>query len=89
MPFFGPDPEWTANYYSGVSNYQMPMVMRLDLGYQFGFRTGNVEHDVNIGVCNVTNHFNPFMLYFDAKTEGWKMIALLPVLPNFSYRISF
>ena len=89
MPFFGPDPEWTANYYSGVSNYQMPMVMRLDLGYQFGFRTGKVEHDVNIGVCNVTNHFNPFMLYFDAKTEGWKMIALLPVLPNFSYRVSF
>ena len=29
------------------------------------------------------------MLYFDAKTEGWKMISLLPILPNFSYRISF
>ena len=29
------------------------------------------------------------MLYFDPASEGWKMIALLPILPNFSYRISF
>jgi hypothetical protein len=29
------------------------------------------------------------MLYFDAASEGWKLIALLPILPNFSYRISF
>ncbi len=36
-----------------------------------------------------TNHFNPFMLYFDPASEGWKIIALLPILPNFSYRISF
>lgn len=88
MPAFWTD-RWTANYYSGVNNYQMPMVIRFDLGYQFDFTTGLVKHSVNVGICNVTNHFNPFMLYFDTETEGWKMIALLPVLPNFSYRISF
>jgi hypothetical protein len=55
----------------------------------FSFKTRKVKHDVNVGLCNATNHFNPFMLYFDAATEGWKMIALLPILPNFSYRISF
>jgi len=67
----------------------MPTVFRLDLGYMFSFETGKVKHDVSVGLCNATNHFNPFMLYFDAATEGWKMIALLPILPNFSYRISF
>ncbi len=80
---------WTANYYSGVNNYQMPMVIRLDLGYQFDFTTGPVKHSVNVGICNVTNRFNPFMLYFDTTTESWKEIALLPILPNFSWRIGF
>jgi hypothetical protein len=84
-----PDAEWTAKYYSGVNNYQMPLVFRLDLGWQKSFTTGKVNHTVNIGICNVTNHFNPFMLYFDTRTESWKEIALLPTLPNFSYRVAF
>lgn len=67
----------------------MPTVVRLNLGYQFKFETGPVTHNVNIGVCNVTNHFNPFMLYFDASLESWKMIALLPIMPNFSWRVEF
>lgn len=88
-PMHVPGAEWTADYFSGVNNYHMPTVFRLDLGYMFSFETGKVKHDVSVGLCNATNHFNPFMLYFDAATEGWKMIALLPILPNFSYRISF
>lgn len=80
---------WTADYYSGVNNYQMPTVIRLDLGYQFEFTTGPVMHSVNVGVCNLTNRFNPFMLYFDTRTESWKEIALLPILPNFSWRVNF
>jgi len=88
MPFIG-DETWTADYYSGVNNYHMPTVIRLDLGYKLMFKTGPVDHTVNLGICNVTNHFNPFMLYFDTRTESWKEIALLPILPNFSYRIEF
>lgn len=83
-----PGEKWVADYYSGVNNYQMPMVLRLDIGYQFSFTTGRVAHEVNIGVCNVTNHFNPFMIYYDAKTESWQQLALLPIIPNFSWRIS-
>ncbi|MDO5321214.1 MAG: hypothetical protein Q4F39_02345 [Bacteroidia bacterium] len=67
----------------------MPTVLRLDLGYQFEFVTGKVGHKVNLGVCNVTNHFNPFMLYFDGTTETWNEIAILPIMPNFSYRLAF
>ena len=79
-----------TDYYGGkVNNFHMPTVFRLDLGYEFSFTTGRVKHDVNLGVCNVTNHFNPFLLYYDARSETYKMIALLPILPNFSYRISF
>ncbi len=82
-------PEWTASYYSGVNNYRMPMVMRLDLGWQHTFHTEHFTHDLNVGIYNVTNHFNPFMLYFNAETEKWNAISLLPIMPNFSYRITF
>lgn len=88
MPMPG-TPDWEAKYYSGYNNYHMPTVFRLDLGWQKRFKTGRVEHLVNVGICNVTNHFNPFMLYFDTRTESWKEIALLPILPNFSWRVNF
>lgn len=88
-PMHIPGGIWEADYFAGVNNYHMPTVIRLDLGYQFDFKTGRVNHNVNLGVCNVTNHFNPFMLYFDTATESWKEIALMPILPNFSWRVSF
>lgn len=88
-PMHIPGGIWEADYFAGVNNYHMPTVIRLDLGYQFDFKTGRVQHNVNLGVCNVTNHFNPFMLYFDTATESWKEIALMPILPNFSWRVKF
>lgn len=84
-----PGQEWTMEYYSGVNNYHMPTVFRMDVGYEIHFKTGKVSHEVNLGVCNLTNHFNPFMLYFDPSTETWKEMALLPILPNFSWRVQF
>ena len=80
---------WRADYYSEINNYRMPTVFRLDAGYQFSFTTGRVLHEVNLGVCNLTNHFNPFMLYYDGESESWKEMALLPILPNFSYKVGF
>ena len=84
-----PGLETDAEYYEGVNNFHMPTVFRLDLGYERSFHSKRAEHTVNIGVCNVTNHFNPFMLYYDAQSDGWKMLALLPVMPNFSWKVEF
>ncbi len=84
-----PDIETEAEYYDGVNNFHMPTVFRLDVGYECKFRIKRTEHTVNLGVCNLTNHFNPFMLYYDAQAEGWKMLALLPIMPNFSWRVAF
>lgn len=81
--------EWVAEYFNGINTFLMPMVMRLDIGYQFEFQTEKLHHELNVGVCNVTNHFNPFMLYFDSKTEQWTQIALLPIMPTFSYSMNF
>lgn len=83
------DSAWRAEYYSGINNYRMPTVFRLDGGYQISFFSGRLKHDLNLGISNMTNHFNPFMLYFDGETNSWKEISLLPIMPNISYRISF
>lgn len=80
---------FSAKYFSGINNFHMPSVFRLDLGWQKTFKSDRAEHSVNVGVCNATNHFNPFMLYFDTVTESWKEIALMPILPNFSWRVTF
>ncbi|MBR1488712.1 MAG: TonB-dependent receptor [Bacteroidales bacterium] len=82
-------PDWQAKYYSGCNNYRMPTVFRVDLGWQKRFTALRFAHTLNLAVCNVTNHFNPFMLWFDTRTESWKEIALLPILPNFSWRMEF
>ncbi len=84
-----PGQEWTADYFATINNYKMPAVVRLDVGYAFSLKSGRVGHDINVGVCNVLNRFNPFMLYFDTSTESWKELALLPLFPNISYRVSF
>ena len=81
--------EWEAQYFNGVNNFHMPMILRLDLGYQHTFQTGSLQHEFNFGICNVTNHFNPFMIYYDADKESWCELSLLPILPTFSYRIVF
>ena len=85
------DEVWMADYLveGGVNDYHMPDVIRLDLAYQLSFESCRFHHELNLGICNVTNHFNPFMLYFNAETEKWEEIALLPILPNFSYKICF
>ena len=87
MHIFGE--EWIPEHFFGINDFQMPDVFRVDVGYRFGFSRWGMRHDVSIGVCNLTNHFNPFMLYFDASTETWKEMALLPILPNFSWRVQF
>lgn len=81
--------EWVAEYFTGVNDFRMPDLFRLDIGYDFSFQTGRCQHEIRVGVCNVTNHFNPFMLYYDLDEESWKEVSLLPILPNFSYKVSF
>ncbi len=84
-----PGTEWTAKYFSGVNDFHMPALIRLDLGYRFTFETRDVKHTVSLGVCNATNHFNPSFIFYDSSTESWNELALLPILPNFSYQIEF
>lgn len=76
-------------YFSGINNHQMSPIIRLDANYRIQWKRGRVANELNLGVCNLLNHFNPFTLYYDTAEEIWKEMALLPILPNFSWRIEF
>lgn len=76
-------------YYSSINNHQMPPLIRLDATYSLKWTWGQVANEVKLGVCNLLNHFNPYTVYYDTKAGVWKEMALLPILPNFSWRIKF
>lgn len=89
-----PDGTVTLDYYTHPDNYQMPMYLRLDLGYQFVFKSGltagrALEHSLTVGVYNVLNRHNPSMFSYDSDTKTWNFVSLFPVMPSVNYRLQF
>lgn len=85
-----PDEEQVAlDYFASVNNHQMPPIIRLDAGYRFQWQWGCTSHELSLGICNLLNHFNPYTVYYDTKEGVWREMSLLPILPNFSWRVEF
>lgn len=81
--------DFLVDYCSGVHNYRHPMYVRMDIGCRYEFGTDAVRHTLSIGVFNVLNRHNPFSIYYDTDDSRWKRLSLIPVLPNFSYKVQF
>lgn len=81
--------DFLVDYCSGVHNYRHPMYVRLDVGCRYEFGTETVKHSLSLGVFNVLNRHNPFSIYYDTDESRWKRLSLIPILPNFSYKIQF
>ena len=86
VTFFGE--EYTLDYYTTVNNYEMPAYIRLDLGCSMKFKT-RCPQELTLGVYNVMNRHNPFSVVYDDRSREWRQISLIPVMPSFSYRITF
>lgn len=81
--------EFTVDLYSGMNNYRMPTFFRWDAGWYLEKESARAKHRLNLGVYNLTNRHNPFLITYNAGTKEWKQISLLPIMPSISYRISF
>lgn len=78
------------NYYSGVvNNYRMPYYMRWDIGCSIHFKLPKNPSTLNVGVYNVLNRHNPFIIIYDADQDKWRQVSLLPIMPSISYTIDF
>ena len=80
---------FTVDLYSGMNNYRMPTFFRWDAGWYMEKELTRAKHRLNLGVYNLTNRHNPFLITYDGETKEWKQISLLPIMPSISYRIEF
>ena len=78
----------TLEYFTSMNNYKMPPYIRLDLGCSISFK-GKFMQTLNLGVYNVLNRHNPFTVIYDDRSREWRQVSLIPIMPSFSWRISF
>ncbi len=86
LPFS--DQRVDIDYYTKVNNYRMPPYRRIDVGFYLRSEKKHVQ-TFNVGVYNLLNIHNPFMITYDQQEKQWKQISLLPIMPSFSYSIEF
>jgi len=85
--------------YDSKNQYRMPFYHRLDVGVNFYYRTGKLEHTANVGVYNAYDRRNP--LYYNLRTKyinvnnelrpvkEFVQVWLIPILPSVNYSIKF
>lgn len=80
---------FTVDLYSGMNNFRMPTFFRWDAGWYMERESARAKHRLNLGVYNLTNRHNPFLITYDGEAKQWKQISLLPIMPSISYRVEF
>lgn len=84
--------EGIAHVYSSRNGYRLPDYHRLDIAIQFKRSFLKADRTISIGIYNVYNRKNPFLLFWDQDSEGTMklyQITLFPIMPNISFLYSF
>lgn len=78
------------------NNYRLPAYHRLDLSATIKSKPGKkYESSWNFSIFNAYNRYNPYIIYFDSKTEEnsiqiqAKQISLFPIIPSVTYNFKF
>ena len=81
--------EKEADYTSHPNNFQLPAYFRMDVGYHLTLQGKKNQHELSLGIYNLTNRHNAYSLSWDSEAGRWKKLSIFPILPNFTYRITF
>ena len=91
-------------YYDNRNNLRLNPTHRLDLSFNWHKQLKRAERTFNLSIYNAYNNRNPFLVYVftdhaSNRTEGGeyeyqevrslRQLTLFPILPTFSYSISF
>jgi len=76
------------DYYEGPNNMRMPDYHRLDISYQTTLAKKNGERSWTLGIYNVYNHQNPYLIYHDGN-KGYKQLVLFPIMPFVMFKRTF
>ncbi len=81
-------------YYAERNGYRAPAYHRLDVSFTHFKQKKNYSREWTIGVYNLYNHYNPYMITFDSDSTsptGTKatQYSLFGILPSVTYSINF
>lgn len=77
------------DFYTSLNNYRMPAYIRCDIGVELHFCKRKHDHSIVAGIYNLLNRHNPFSIAYDTDKSEWKLLSLLPIMPNIKYSIIF
>lgn len=72
---------------SGVNNYNLPDYCRIDIGYAFIKKRKKSTSELTIGVYNVLNRKNPYLIFY--QDDRWKQLSILPIIPSVQWHVTF
>jgi hypothetical protein len=72
---------------SEANGYQMPDYFRLDVGYSFRRIGRRFTREWTLGVYNVLNRKNPYLVFYE--NGGWKQLSIFPIIPSVEWTLSF
>lgn len=72
---------------SAVNDFNLPDYFRIDIGYTFIKKRKKLTSEFIIGVYNMLNRKNPYLIFY--QNERWKQLSILPIIPSFQWNILF
>lgn len=72
---------------SKTNEYSLPNYLRADISYSFFLIRKRFTHEFNIGIYNVLNRHNPYLIFYDE--NAWKQLSIFPILPSVKWTLSF
>lgn len=72
---------------SAVNNLNLPDYFRIDIGYTFIKKHKKSTSEFTIGVYNMLNKKNPYLIFY--QDERWKQLSILPIIPSIQWSLSF
>jgi hypothetical protein len=83
---------FSAHIYDGKNGFRMPAFHKLDIGANFTKRKPKGMRTLSLGVYNIYNQPNPFLLFFRPNSAGdvtLHQLTLFPIIPSLSYSFVF
>lgn len=72
---------------SDINAYKMTDYFRMDIGYTFQKQGKHHYRELTIGVYNIFNRKNPYLLFYDE--NKWKQLSIMPVIPSIQWTMRF
>lgn len=78
--------------FNSINNFRLPATHHLDVSYARSSSHKHFDSHLILGVYNIYNQLNPFMVYIGVNADAQPVIKLrsyLPIMPMLKYSISF